>query len=139
MIQNNIFYSDFKSGDTYQGGRWDAIDIKTKTVQNLFSECSDGQLFTNNSFKNNIIYRKSGQYSIYLNGGWYNIDNIATTDKNNTYESFIKSDPLFVDAAGGNFTLSENSPALSGASENEYTPTYGYGHNQRSASSFGIN
>ena len=61
----------------------------------------------------------SGLYAFYIYGGtinntlYYN----ATYDSDATYTACITEDPLFVDAANGNFKLKGNSPAIGKATD----------------------
>ena len=64
----------------------------------------------------------SGLYAFYIYGGtinntlYYN----ATYDSDATYTACITEDPLFVDAANGNFKLKANSPAIGKATDGSH-------------------
>lgn len=119
FIYNNLFYDNFEDGIMFYdhpNGEGDIYDI---TVVN--NTCYDNKRFgillnfadaTNMIFRNNLCY-KNGNRNLYFQNGQYEESHNMTQN------------PLFVDAADGDFHLMPDSPAIdAGSSQNAATDDF---------------
>ncbi len=96
----------------------DNADIMNNTIYNCFQGIKAWGI--SSSVKNNVIVSCTG-YGIYgLSGVDINYNNIWNNGYDYGYESTaglndISADPLFIDAANGDYHLSDYSPAIGDA------------------------
>jgi parallel beta-helix repeat protein len=137
LVENNICYNNGGGGiHIFQAHRVDVINNTTFENEQVLAYGNIDALYSDDiKFINNIAYAKSGgkandsynntnvifDYNIYFNG----------SVKEGGYNSKT-ANPLFIDAANGNFMLQSNSPAINAGTINSITgSTYDILNNPR--------
>ena len=110
-IQNNIFYNDLPAGMTVKVE--DRANLTTKDYQInpvpfafLYEEVS------NNVFRNNMVYNKNFGSRVVDGKTIKPLQDYLGTQQLNTITNLMEADPLFVNAASGDFKLQDNSPCI---------------------------
>jgi hypothetical protein len=119
QINNNVFYDyDYVSmghitvDDAGYNGLliFNNIFYETDDAVRLNPDTGSPEYWNHNLYFNETLSRQPR----FVNGVYPQID-LATLKSTSSYEeNAVASDPLFVDAASGDFTLQNNSPAISG-------------------------
>jgi len=128
LVENNICYKNGGGGiHIFQAHRVDVINNTTFENEQVLDYANIDALYSDDiKFINNIAYAKSGGKA---NDSFNNTN--VTFDYNIYFTGSVKeggsnsksANPLFVDAANGNFRLQSNSPAINAGTTNSITGT----------------
>ncbi len=123
LISNNLTYNNGGSGIQIFKGI-NPVDVINNTTYNNSQTISNGEIFLNSAqnvhVSNNIFYARNGQVTTSIVNSSNNVfdNNLAYngTFRGTGSGNIINKDPLFVDAAKGNFRLKPESPAIDAGS-----------------------
>ncbi|MDZ8225613.1 choice-of-anchor D domain-containing protein [Nostoc sp. ChiVER01] len=123
LISKNLIYNNGGAGVQIFKGE-NPVDIVNNTIYQNSQELSSGEVFLNRAnnvrVSNNILYAKDGESasSIVSSSNTSFDNNLAYngTFKGTGTGNVLNKDPLFVDAANGDFRLKSGSPAIDAGS-----------------------
>ncbi|BBD65392.1 hemolysin-type calcium-binding region [Nostoc commune NIES-4072] len=122
LISNNVVYNNGGAGIQIFKGE-NPVDIVNNTTYQNSLELSAGEIFINSAKNvrvvNNIMYASGESASSIANSSNYSFDNNLAYNgvlKGTGSGNILNKDPLFVNAANGDFRLKPGSPAIDGGS-----------------------